>query len=72
MTKVVRLENLGCANCAAKMEKKVAALEGVSACTVNFLSARMTIQGEEARMPLILSEAAAIVRRIEPQAVLRA
>lgn len=72
MTKTVRLENLGCASCAAKMERKIAKLEGVSGCTVNFMTAKMTIEGDEARMPAILKEAGSIVRKIEPKTVLRA
>lgn len=72
MKVTVRLENLGCASCAARMERRIARLEGVSACTIHFMTARMSLEGDEARMPRILEEAGEIVRRIEPRTVLRA
>lgn len=66
--KTYTLQNLGCAACAAKMEKKIGALDGVQACTVNFMTSRLIIEGEEAQLPRIAQEAGRIVRRIEPQA----
>ena len=62
------LQNLGCAACAAKMEKKIGALDGVQTCTVNFLTSKLIIEGEEAQLPQIAQEANRIVRRIEPKA----
>lgn len=62
------LQNLGCAACAAKMEKKIGALDGVQASTVNFLTSKLIIEGEEAQLPQIAQEANRIVRRIEPKA----
>ncbi len=66
--KTYALQNLGCAACAAKMEKKIGALDGVQACTVNFMTSRLIIEGEEAQLPRIAQAAGRIVRRIEPQA----
>ena len=36
--KIYYLENLDCANCAAKIEDKIAKLEGVESATVSFLT----------------------------------
>lgn len=63
---------LGCAACAAKMEKKIAALPGVTACSINFMTARLNIETDEASHAAIMKQAAQIVRRIEPQAVIKA
>lgn len=41
------LENIDCANCAAKVEKAVLKINGVNNCTVNFLSAKMLINIDE-------------------------
>lgn len=43
MRKVFKLQDLDCANCAAKMERAIAKLEGVEEVSVNFISQRMTI-----------------------------
>ena len=37
MKKVFRLENLDCANCAAKMEGAIKKVDGVEDATVNFI-----------------------------------
>ena len=71
MKKVCRLDGLGCASCAAKIEKAVSKLDGVSAASVNFMTAKMVIEGEETRMDEIFEQAAAIVKKIEPDVVVR-
>lgn len=71
MKKTVRLEGLGCASCAAKIESAVAKLGGVSAASVNFLTTKMVIEGDDARMEEILAQAAAIVQKVEPDVVVR-
>ena len=46
MKKIFKLEDLDCANCAAKMECAVAKLEGVKRAEVSFLTQKMTIETE--------------------------
>ena len=41
MKKYIKIEDLCCANCAAKIEKAVSKLDGVSKCTVNFMAEKM-------------------------------
>lgn len=43
-TSVVTLENLHCADCAAKLEKAVARLPGVETAQVNLVSSKMTVR----------------------------
>lgn len=71
MKKVFRLEGLGCANCAAKMEREISGLEGVSSATVNFMTTKLIIEGEDDKMPDILVAAEKIVKKIEPDVVLK-
>ncbi len=71
MKKVCRLDGLGCASCAAKIEKAISKLDGVSAASVNFMTTKMVIEGEETRMDEIFEQAAAIVKKIEPDVVVR-
>lgn len=71
MKKTFRLEGLGCANCAAKIESAVSKLAGVSAASVNFMTTKMVIEAEDARMEEILTQATAIVKKFEPDVVVR-
>ena len=45
MKKQYRLINLDCANCAAKMEQEIARLPGVQSAAVNFMTAKLTLNG---------------------------
>lgn len=66
MKKKFILEGLDCANCAAKMEQAISELDGVNKATVNFMTTKLVIEGEEEKMPAILAEAEKIVKKIEP------
>ncbi len=71
MKKAFKLEGLDCANCAAKIEHAVNKLAGVSAASVNFLTTKMVIEGEEARFDEIVRSAHDIIRKLEPDVVVR-
>ncbi|MCI8326475.1 MAG: HAD-IC family P-type ATPase, partial [Lachnospiraceae bacterium] len=47
ITKVYILENLGCANCAAKMEKKINQMEKVSNAVITFATKQLRISAEK-------------------------
>ena len=66
MKRVYRMEALGCANCAAKMEDAIAKLEGVESASVNFMAGKLIIHAEDELFGAILEQAAKIVRKIEP------
>lgn len=71
MKKTFRVDGLDCANCAAKMERGIAALEGVTSATINFMTCKLTIEADDARMPAIIDEAGKIVSKVEPDAILK-
>jgi copper chaperone CopZ len=71
MKKTFRLEGLECANCAAKIETAVNKLDGVKEATVNFLTTKMVIEGEDVKMASIIAEAEKIVKKIEPDTVMK-
>ncbi len=43
MKKTYKLQDLDCANCAAKMEDAIGRLDGVSSARVNFMTQKLTI-----------------------------
>ena len=56
-TDAFRIEGMDCADCAAKLEKKIKALDGVQAATVNFGAGKLTVEHS--------LTAAAIIKAIE-------
>ncbi len=66
MKKVYKLEDLDCANCAAKMERAVARIDGVSSVSISFMSQRMSIEADENRFDEIMDLVAKTCRKVEP------
>lgn len=66
MKKVFKLADLDCANCAAKMENAIKALDGVQDCTVSFMTQKMTLVADDDSFDEIVKKAAKICRKIEP------
>lgn len=66
MKKTYKLENLDCANCAAKMERGISRLPGVKRATVNFMTSRLTLEADEGSFDELVKQAQGVCRRIEP------
>ena len=66
MKKVYKLENLDCANCAAKMEAAIREIEGVSAATVSFMMQKLTIETDEASHEEIMKKVVQVMNKVEP------
>ena len=65
MKKTYLLEELCCANCAAKIDRKVAALEGVENVCVNFLTTKLTLDAAENVTAELTEQIRKIVRRVD-------
>ena len=70
MKKRFMIEELCCANCAAKMEDAIRKLDGVESANINFLTQKLTLEAEEENFPRLLDEAERIIKKIEPDCVL--
>lgn len=66
MKKTFKLEDLDCANCAAKMEDGIKKIDGVKAASVNFIMQKLTIEADDESFDEILKKAVKVCRRIEP------
>ena len=67
MEVTLKLEDLECAHCAAKMEKKIAKLDGVLGCMISFLTQKMKLTlADGVALEAVLPEIVAIVKKIEP------
>lgn len=71
MKRMFRLDGLGCANCAAKMEREINKLDGVKNVTVNFMTTKMTIEADDDKMDSIVEQAKKIISRIEPDVTVK-
>jgi len=65
MKKKYTIENLCCANCAAKMESGINKLENVEA-SISFLTQRLTIEAPDEAFDEAIEKAEAIIKKIEP------
>ena len=66
MKKKYKLQDLDCANCAAKMEEGIKKIDGVNDATVSFMTQKLTIDADDTRFDEIMNKVAAICAKIEP------
>ena len=66
MKKTLKLIDLDCANCAAKMETAVKKIPGVKDATVSFMAQKMTIEAEDDQFDQVVKEAVAACKKVEP------
>ena len=66
MKKKFKLEDLDCANCAAKMEEAIKKIEGVSDASVSFLAQKMTIEAADDKFDAIMEEVKSVCAKVEP------
>ena len=66
MKKVFEMEDLDCANCAAKMEDAIRKIEGVTYVSIIFMAQRMTIEADDAKFDAIMKQAQKAVKKVEP------
>lgn len=64
--KTYKLEDLDCANCAAKMEERIKKIDGVVSANVSFIMQKLTIEAEENELDKIVKQAAKICKKVEP------
>ena len=71
MKKKFKLQDLDCANCAAKMEEAIKRIEGVADANVSFMTQKMTIEAEDSRFDEIMKEVVAVCRKVEPDCIIQ-
>ena len=69
--KVINLEDLDCANCAAKMECAIKKVEGVTNANVNFMMQRMTVEIDSENPQAVLAEIKKVCKKVEPDCILK-
>ena len=71
MKKNYILEDLDCANCAAKIEERVKNIEGVTECSVSFVTEKMIVEIKEGKEKEVEKEIKKVIKKIEPDTTLK-
>ena len=67
MHRSFKIQNLGCANCGAKMENDINKLVGVSKASISFMTQRLTLDADDTRFDDIINECDRICKKYEPE-----
>lgn len=65
MKKTFELEDLDCANCAAKMEAAIKKIDGVHDATVSYVAQKLVLDADDDRFDEILKEVVKVCKRVE-------
>ena len=71
MKKVIALQDLDCANCAAKMETAIRNIDGVHSVSVNFITQKMIIDIDDGNVESLLKEIKTVSKKVEPDCTLK-
>ena len=66
MKKTYKLENLDCANCAARMENAVRRIDGVQSVAVSFMAQKLVLEADEAGFEEIFRQVVKACKKVEP------
>lgn len=66
MKKQIRISNLDCANCAAKIEREINKIEGVNEAALSFIAGRLVLDVEEEKYENVKNEIVKIAKKVEP------
>lgn len=67
MEKILRFKGLCCANCAAKIERKLQKIKGANEIILSFSAAKLFIDAPENDMERIINDIQEISKKIEPE-----
>ena len=66
MKKKFKLEDLCCANCAAKMEAGIQKISGVQNANINFMMQKLMVEAEDDQFDQVMEEVIKVCKKIEP------
>ena len=66
MKKKFKLEDLDCANCAAKVEDAIKKIDGVNDAAMSFMTQKLTVDADDDRFDVIMDEIVAVCAKVEP------
>lgn len=67
MTKTFKVNNLDCANCAAKVERAINKVKGVNSASVNFFAQKITVDIDDGAFDCVMDEVRKVCKKVEPE-----
>ena len=71
MKKIYVLEDLDCANCAAKIEEAVKKIDGVISASVSFMTQKLVLEAEDVRLEEIDANLEKIIKLVDDDITLK-
>ena len=71
MKRNYRLVGLDCAHCASKMEDGIKKIDGVESAIVNFMTTKLILEFDEAKMDTVLVAVEKAVKKIDDHVVMK-
>ncbi len=66
MKKSFKVKGIDCANCAAKLERKLSKIKDVDYVAVTYITEKLTLEAADDKFDKVLEEAVALTKKIEP------
>lgn len=66
MRKSFKLNDLDCANCAAKIENAIKKIDGVTSASISFMTQKMDLEAADERFDSVLAEVKKVIAKVEP------
>lgn len=71
MRKIIALQDLDCADCAAKMENAINKIDGVLSASVNFMTQKIILDIKDDNATDTLNQIKSVCKKIEPDCILK-
>lgn len=65
MKKFYKMQDLDCANCAAKMETAISKIDGVNSVSINFMMQKIALDVEDGKLESVLEQAQKAVAKVD-------
>lgn len=66
MRKTFKIEDLDCANCAAKLEKAISEIDGVTKASVSFIAQKMIIEARDCDIEKVIAAIPGAAKKAVP------
>ncbi len=66
MRAVYSIKGIDCANCAAKLERKISKLHGVDDCTISFMTQKLYVEADDSCFDEVCKRMLALIKKYEP------
>ncbi len=66
MKKTFLLDEIDCANCAAKFERAVNEIDGVQSATVNFFAQKLILEADDDKFDAVVKQVVKVAKKVVP------